>query len=464
MPFMLAVAAAMVLVDQASALAQASQAGMGGPPRSPAVFQGARPVGEGDNSLTLATSALGGYDTNIFATAGGGSAGGGNLGSTSQSDSTFGAVSTSLQWRQTGPRASYFGGVDAGYRAYFDVDDLDAVASAATGGFRFSLTPKSSVGAEARASVQPFYQFSLIGDSGPINPGVPTGPSFTPDFQAGQNLVLRYSYAGDYSYRFSPRLTFSAQGSAIGFHPLEDIESQAQLSRADRWWTGARLTYQATTNLAARVGYGYGRFGWRQAPLATDVPTSTPIRQAATTHNIDAGVNYSRALTVARRTYFSFGTGSTILQQGVADADGDLGTTRFDVTGFATLSRQFLRTWNTSLSYVRGIQYIEGYNDVGLFDTVSVGAVGLLSDRLDLSGGAAYSDGRASRGRGDRIATLSAGTQLRYAISQNVAAFVSYTYAWFDIPPDRRPVSAPTFQPERQGVRVGLTLWLDLKR
>jgi hypothetical protein len=189
-------------------------------------------------------------------------------------------------------------------------------------------------------------------------------------------------------------------------------------------------------------------------------------------HNIDVGLDYSRVLTFARRTTFSFGTGTNIVNYSGQSFGTNEGT-RFNVVGFATLQRAFLRTWAASLNYNRSTTYLEGYNTFGVFDTASASIGGLLTDRLDARAGVYYTNGTfggyaddtlGSR-RGDRLATLGAGGQLRYALTTNLAVFTSYTYARFEIPAYLEPVNLLTpYRPDRQGVRVGLTVWFDLLR
>ncbi|MBA2355197.1 MAG: hypothetical protein H0V80_11080 [Acidobacteria bacterium] len=441
---------------------------------SPAVFGGARRQQPGTNSLNLTAGLFSGYDTNILAGDDGGlgaASSTGALGSGDGTGSTFGGTATTLSWSQQRARSSYFGQVGAQYRTFFDVDDFNVLSYDAAGGASAQITRRSTLGVAGSVGVQPFYQFGVLGAVAPRGRvGVESGPGFVPDFQAAREQVLRYNGGLQYAYALGPRSAFSAQVSRSGFAPLNSRAEVVGLINLGATSASARLTRRLTANLEGRVGYGYTQFDTvptRVATLDGGNADNGPIQvgeQRFGTHDIDVGVDYSRALTIARRTSFSFGTGSNITRRS-GQALGGPAPAVFNVTGFATLNRAFLRTWNTGLNYGRATSYVEGFNEFGVFDSASAFVGGLFTDRLDGSAGLQYVHGRLGGGGRDELSTLGAGAQLRYGISSNLAAFVSYTYARFGLP-DNPQLQASTlaFRPERQGVRVGLTLWLDLLR
>jgi hypothetical protein len=437
-------------------------------PRSPAVFGGVdSPRTDGD-VLSVSASAVGGYDTNVLAAVGGtggGGGGGGAIGSTEQSDSTFAGGSTSLQWSQQRARVLHYGAVSADYRRAFDIDNFDIQAYTAAGGLDLKTSARSRVQLNGLVGLQPFYQNGVLGAFGgqPSAIDGTANPSsiFTPDFQTAREKIMRYAAFAAYSHQLSPRTTFSANAGSDGFLPVNSEADDAGLLRLTRNYAAARLTRALTTSLSARVGYGYSQYDRdRRLPTAPEAADDQPT--AIGVHNIDVGLNYNRALSIAHRTSFSFGTGSNVTQSSGTTV-GQSTRTRVFVTGFAALRRDFLRTWTASLSYQRGTSYWEGYSTFGVFDGVSLSAGGLFTDRLDASVGVTYTNGSLGSTLSNRVSTISAGSQLRFALSRNVAMFAGYTFARFDTPPYGLPDDVfQTYRPERQGVRFGLTFWTDL--
>jgi hypothetical protein len=434
---------------------------------SPAVFGGARQPQPGNSSVTLAISGGGGYDTNVvYDNAGlGGGGVGGVVGSTDQTDSSFAGGSASLTWNYQRPRLTSFGSASASYRTFFDIDDYDVQSYDFIGGVSSQLTPRSTLSFGATIGVQPFYQLGVLGGGlagGVPRPPIEGGSNFAPDLVAAREQVLRFGGYANYAYRLGRRTTFTADVNRFGFRPLNDSAEQSGFENLGSTFVGARLTRELSKGLAARVGYGYT---WFDSVETRTLATGTVVKETAGMHNIDVGLDYARTLTFARRTSFSFGTGTTLWRRTNGTDFNGSGQTQFNLNGFATLNRQFLRTWATSLRYTRGTSYLEGYNEIVVFDEASASVGGLLTDRLDASAGVSYTNAGIQTGLGGRANNIGAGAQLRYGFTPSIAAFVSYTYMRSEVPTYLQPLDLlTTYRPDRQGVRVGVTVWFDLLR
>ena len=129
-------------------------------------------------------------------------------------------------------------------------------------------------------------------------------------------------------------------------------------------------------------------------------------------HNIDIGIDYAKALSVSRRTHFSFTTGSALfyVNQGITNvSDRQL---NFALLGTANLTHEMGRTWTSSIAYRRSLDFHEGFADPFLAQSVSADLRGLLSRRLSFASGAWYSSGvigarhdqRVLHDRRDRVA------------------------------------------------------------
>lgn len=426
---------------------------------NPAVFGGAGRHDASRDSVTFSASALGGYDTNILA-ADSGSATGGNIPSNDQTSSSFAGGSATLSWARPTRRVSYFGTASVDYRAYFDLTDFDVQAYATTLGFSARLTRRSSLAFGGNAAVQPFYQYGLLQIPQPGQVVTPAdGAAYAPDFQGARERALRYGAYINYQYQLSQRTSFVVNAARSGFGPVgSETSSATTLSQIGSTTGGARLTHQLTKDLGVRLGYGYSQFD--SLPVSADAGTEGRTQRFGL-HNIDVGLDYSRSFSFDRRTRFSFGTGTNVTRSTVPEAEGGHAG-GVNLAGFAMLRRDFGRTWSSSLTYNRGTTLVEGFNDFGVFDSVSASVGGLLTDRLDFGTGLQYFTGKVGSS-GERLGSLGAGAQVRFAVSRHIATFLGYTYSRFEIPEDRQPeVTTGTYDPQRQGVRFGVTVWMDL--
>src|SRR5204862_2967615 len=82
----------------------------------------------------------------------------------------------------------------------------------------------------------------------------------------------------------------------------------------------------------------------------------------AAVHNIDAGLDYHRALSFSRRTKIDFATGSTIVNLPAAEGLTS-SQLQYRVTGTAGLTRDMGRTWRARLGYNRGVGFWEAFRE-----------------------------------------------------------------------------------------------------
>jgi hypothetical protein len=180
-------------------------------------------------------------------------------------------------------------------------------------------------------------------------------------------------------------------------------------------------------------------------------------------HNVNAGVDYSRALSFSRRTSFSFGTGSAIAVSERVTGDEGGRRARAHLTGHAALVHELGRTWTTSLSYTRGFRTRDGLDQLYFSDAVTAHIGGLVNRRLSLAAQASWANSSREFGGGNH-AGKSASAQATYALGQFLAFYASYVYYQYrfdeQVPLDARLPRAL----DRQGVRVGVTTSIPLIR
>jgi hypothetical protein len=93
-------------------------------------------------------------------------------------------------------------------------------------------------------------------------------------------------------------------------------------------------------------------------------------------------------------------------------------------------------------------------------DGVSATVKGLITPKMDFSAGVGYSSGApAGIQSASTFDTYTASARVRQAISSTVAFYAEYLYYFYDFGVTALPLGVPPSM-ERNGVRVGLTLWM----
>jgi hypothetical protein len=205
-----------------------------------------------------------------------------------------------------------------------------------------------------------------------------------------------------------------------------------------------RLSRRFTKYLALTAGYGYqeGRY-------------SEPAR-TFTTDDIHVGVDYDRPLSRSRRTFVSFSSGSSVVEDQTGRS--------WRAVGSASLRRLLGRTWSAQAAYDRTARYVEGFSSPFLADAVSGTIGGWMSRRLDTTIGVGYSTGVLGfSSAAPGYETVYGTGEVRYAITQLVALTGQYQYYryTFDASADVGPLPREL---DRHGAHIGVSVWLPLLR
>ena len=396
-------------------------------------------------SLVLSASLFGAYDDNVTA---------GVLGRETadprlqQSGAYYGAnAGLNYSLSKSGERVSYGLSSGAAANAYRFDDDNSVVPHAhVAGNIGFALGSRSSLSFNQQVVYTRYYRFLLFPSLlGTDDDGALAGD---PDLELFARTALRYGSGASFSHRVGSRSSLNAS-YGFGYVDYRDNQYPDWKSHLARIGFDRRLTANATMVL----GYGYR------------VSQSTAVdHQPREAHDINVGVNYSRALSFSRRTSFSFGTGSAILVRDDLTVPGSDPRTHFRVLGNAALTHEIGRTWTAQAAYNRGFVFREGFDDPFFTDALSASIDGFVTRRLDLSATARWSFASLDRPGRNRHDSFAASAQARYALGQFVALFARYIYYQYEfdegIPLD--PGLARTL--DRQGIRVGLTASLPLIR
>jgi hypothetical protein len=233
------------------------------------------------------------------------------------------------------------------------------------------------------------------------------------------------------SRRSSLSLTYNLHRTTFGRSDLD----QTSLVGA------ASLSHRLTRYLSLRTGYGLRSASYPTSQIAT-------VR----VHALDLGLDYSRALSLSRRTTLNFSSGSVATKL-------DTGTA-FVVTGDATLTRAIGRTWNARLGLKRDVHLLEGFTQPVLSNSLSTSFGGALTRRVSVASSIGMSSGTVgvvSAAAKNNYWNWTAGAGLRVTVTRRSALEAQYFYYGHRFDQDVRLAPGLANQQKRQGVRVGLT-------
>ncbi len=411
------------------------------------LFGGAQPMSSRSQSLDLSASVFGGWDQPLDQQ----ELAGTTPGDRAAVSGPYSGGSATVTYNHPGDKVTFnaFGSLFGGYFPDNKPDPwYTSSAAGANLSSGFSLSPRTTLHVGAQTSFATDISLGTLGGAG-IPPSASGGTGFDGSFNRDPSLDSNGTVT--LAHELSDVSTLSAGVSGRYSHFFS-----SDTERSDTVDSQAIVTYSRsmTKNAALHLGYSYGRF-WAITPDDT--------RKPSTFQNIDAGVNYSKALSISRNTTLSFSTGSTIASSVSGGSNGQSGFSNphFYLTGSANLARQIGRSWQANANYSRSVTYQLGFDQPVLLDTASASIGGLIGSRTDVSSVINYNTGAVGLATYNYHAWLST-SQLRVAITRTLAAYVSHYYDDYTFAQD---VTIPGGVPrslKRNGVRAGLTAWLPL--
>jgi hypothetical protein len=428
----------------APALVSAQVTGMGGEPadvRRPyrGLF-GAPATSQMRESLDLTGSLYGGYDDNVFARQGQALAPG------LRQSGWYQGAQAGLMYAHRWRRVQFGSQGGVGVNRYPSQDQLfTSYQAAASIGAQVARYTQMSLSESFTYS--PEFRLGLFPSA--VDPGAFQDPFVIggPDLGIFREPSYRTTTSAGLTQRLSDRENLYGYYSLLtANYPSSDFDYSNQ-------GAGARYTRQLTQHAGLRLGYRYGTGGYRNIAAL----------KRRGVHTIDAGVDYSRALSVSRRTNFSFSTGSALFYASDVQIAGREGL-HYALTGSANLTHEMGRTWTASVAVRRSVDYHEGFADPFIAQSASATLAGMLSRRLSSSSSLSYSAGTIGVGAGRNFGSGVFTSGLQYAISRYLAAMVDYVYYRYRF--DAAVAVDPRFPRSlsRNGVRVGLTTSIPLVR
>lgn len=411
------------------------------------LFGGAQPLSAHAQSLDLSLSGFGGWDQPLPPEPG-----------TSDADRVnvsgpYSGATAGLQYNHPGDKLR-FSAFGSGFAGYFPDNQEEPWYTSSAGGatlnYSLDLGPRNRLGFATDILFATDAQLGLVGapGSGPPLGGGNTG-GFESSLQRDPNVNSNSGI--NYTHDFS---RVSSLTASYGFRYSHFLSSDTERADLKSEFAGLRYHHYVGKGLGVHLGYEFSR-NWASNPDGTTDPS--------TFQNIDAGVDYSKALSISRKTTLAFHTGSTIAS-GITDegnSQSHFSDPHFYFVGGAALNREIGRSWTATATYDRSVSYVVGFNEPALLDSATAVIGGLIGRRTSVSSGIYYTSGAVG------LATRNyhswyASSQLQVAIYRSLAAYASYYYYLYNFGSDVTLPTGVVSDLQRSGARVGLTAWLPL--
>lgn len=363
-----------------------------------------------------------------------------------QSSGFYTMLAPSLDFQSRGGRLQV--GITAGSNAryYPDLRKVVATNHYAGVGVTAEVTPRTSIGFNQGVTYAPAYLYGLFARTAPPALGdvVPPASDYALDSQ--------HSYASStmarLTHKVSPRGAFSFTSDHRYTQFAESLPGYLNLRSYD---AGGEYTHSLNRNVKLRLGYTYRNTQYTRV-------------QRPVEHDVDAGLEYSRPLSRARRTQARFAVGPTLVTGPLAAGELQSASSRFRLVGDAFVDHQMGRTWHARGAYHRGLAYIEGLPAPVYTDAASVQSAGFVNRRLDLSFSASYTTGNlATQATVAPVQTYSGEARVRFALTRECAAYADYLFYDYTFDPSLPLPPGLPHHLRRNGVRAGLTLWLPVR-
>ena len=383
-----------------------------------------------ESSLRLSITTFAGYDTDVTDT----------IAHDEMPSASHGGVRAALAYRlRTEKIALSMRG--SGDSRYYNADTpLSTHSFSGNTAFSADVTSRLNLGASVSALYSPRFVFSVLPAANDLELNI--APEL--DYGILAQRMASYAAGATAQLRVTRRSFLSASAGSGSLRLLDENYDLRTHSY------GGGYSYSATRYMSLRAGY---------REFVSHYPAFGLGPQRRTTQrSLDAGVNYSRPLSVSRRTTLSFGTGST--------AYDNERETFYAVTGNATLTHQIGRTWEANVAYARGLSVVGGFSEPFFADAVNANLRGNLTRHLSVLTSAGFANGNVGLGSlANNYNSLQGTARLEWVIrNERVGVYSNYFYQSYQF--DGTPLSVATIplQVNRHGVSAGLVFRFPLLR
>ena len=379
-----------------------------------------------DTVLSVMATAAAGYDTDITSR---------RRNPDADTDAAHTGAQLSLNFSKRAEDKNFYLAGRSEYRRYYADQPINATMHSAAAGLSAPLGRRVNFNASTQATYSPRFVFSVL----PVTSDVPFDQLPALDYGITARDTVAYQARGSLRFDLSPRSDIS-----IGYAHGRFFDMDDQYGLQTHMFSGQ---YTRTLTRYTRLNFGYSEHRGSY-DLA-----SAPERSVRRMRTIDAGINYSRPLSLSRRTTFSFGTGSTAFDRN--------GRTVYNVIGNARLNHQLARFWTLGIGYSRRVGFIGGFDEPILADAVSAQVSGSLGRRVLLSAGAGYANGSVglTTQRPTDHRSIQGNVRADIPIARGrMSAFAHYFYYRYRFGESVNLPIGIDSELSRNGVRAGLTV------
>jgi hypothetical protein len=436
---------ALVLLAASSAFAQA--------PRENRPYRGlfGNTRSGAEQVLSVSFNVGGGYDDDVLL----GDSFSGRPPVTDSPSSTFGEFAGGLSYSLSRTSASFFAQVGAGASHYAALAKPWVTSGGASTGGSFQLSDRTSFSATTGVSRQSMYFLVALPGLPPdpiavpiINPEAAVGDPFTeqplpvqtvstdPILGVQDGLYTTFGANAGLGHALTRRINASLH---VGYQDTK----QPSLEPFRQTSAGGGLGFMLHKSLAARVGYimTQARYGDEDG-----------IQRL---HQLDAGIDFNKALSLTRRTTLAVRTGTSALV--------DENRTHFYLTANATLTREVGRTWAATVVYNRDVTFLQTFREPVFADTFSASFGGMFNRHVQFQSGVGTSLGTVGVGGiNNGFSNVFATSALRIGFTRNLGLSVTYAFYHYlyedgvELPDGFSPAT------DRQTIRVMLNFWSAL--
>jgi hypothetical protein len=412
-------------------------------------------------NLDVTLSAAEAYDDNRLADVAGGMS---SAASPLQRSGFYTGLDGALRYDWTGQRVQFAANGASNLRYYADTHELVPVNYGGGLGLSVGFARRSRLFVNQSVSYSPSLFYSVLPalDSPAVGNVVGAGSDLSVAKQNG--------YVSDTTTKLSLGVTARSTMTLLGDYQYSTFAVAPGVPAFRSYSAGGQYAYTLSRDATLHLGYV------RREAGSLYSGDGHPVVE----HDIDAGVDYHRALSFSRRTRIDFNVGSALVGTPTAGGagqplpTGSSGPLQYRVIGSGGLSQDFGRTWKARVSYNRGVGYLEAFRQPIFSDALNLGLAGFFSRRVDFSasGGmslgnlnTAYAASGASAAGAisqNQFRTYTASAKLRYAFASRWATYAEYVFYNYGA---GAAVVLPAGVPgslERNIARAGITWWLPV--
>jgi len=306
-------------------------------------------------------------------------------------------------------------------------------ANSFSGGTSLSTTVTSRLNVDA--SFTTMYSPRFVLAVMPVADDIELNLTPALDYGLSAEKLLSHSASGNARFQVSRRSFLHASGSR-GTQRLLD---QNYNVTTHSW--GGGYSYSATRYTTMRLGY---------REQVSHYPSPIGLDSQYTYRTLDAGVNYSRPLSISRRTTMSISTGSA--------AYANTTETFYTVTASASLNHEINRTWVANVVYARGLSVVAGFPEPFFTDSVTGTIQGQLARNVTLVGNTGLSNGHVGLGSAtNNYDSFQATARLEWTVKPDrIGVYGNYFYYAYEFDQPPTALTPVPRQMNRNGFSAGL--------